>query len=630
MARERGAWFIHKINFMKLSLFLLSLLVSCSFGQSSLDFRFMEQNIPNTGQVTRWVPIPAGGANGIFSLIGDPGGGFPTPVVSTFSTGLVFDSVNKTVSVSGPASMITDFSSVTNGIITTALAPYSTTATINSALTGKMDIPSGSSATYLRGDGVWATFPTDLSGFSNSSGFITNSTNSLANYTNTTSLNSALSGKVDKVTGYGLSQENFSTVEKTKLSTLATQVQADWNASSGVSFINNKPSALSQFSNDQGFITNSTTGLTNYPSNSSLATTLSNYPTNSSLASTLSSYPTNSSLTSTLSGYATNSSLTSGLSGKLNVLSGTSAQYLKGDNTLGTFPTAVSFFTNDSNYVTSSGLTTSLGSYVTSASLSTTLGSYATSASVTSGLAGKFNNPSGTTSQYIRGDGSLQSFPVNVSSFTNDSNYVTSSGLSSTLSSYVTSGSLSSTLSGYATTGNLSSGLATKLTIPAGSSSQYVNGTGGLTTFPVNVSSFSNDAGYLTSASITRTFNNTPSRSIVSTAAAANGFQLSSTRDSSVSYSISITTSATIGGNSAGAVVLEICPTNSSTAANWIEIGRASNSQAITLAVALNSVQVNGSTLAGMVPAGYYTRLRSINTSGSPSFSFISGQEVLN
>ena len=49
--------------------------------------------------------------------------------------------------------------------------------------------------------------------------------------------------------------------------------------------------------------------------------------------------------------------------------------------------------------------------------------------------------------------------PTAVSSFTNDSGYVTSSGLSGTLASYVTSSSLSTTLSGYVT----SSGLTTTL-----------------------------------------------------------------------------------------------------------------------------------------------------------------------
>ena len=44
----------------------------------------------------------------------------------------------------------------------------------------------------------------------------------------------------------------------------AAQVNLDWSASSGVAQILNKPTALSSFTNDQGFITNSVNNLTNY------------------------------------------------------------------------------------------------------------------------------------------------------------------------------------------------------------------------------------------------------------------------------------------------------------------------------------------------------------------------------
>lgn len=124
------------------------------------------------------------------------------------------------------------------------------------------------------------------------------------------------------------------------------------------------------------------------------------------------------------------------------------------------------------------------------------------------------------------------------------------------------------------------------------------------------------------------TFNNSASHSIVTTAAAANGFQISATRNASVSYSISISTTANIGGTANGYVILEIAATNSSSAGDWQEISRLTNSQTITLAIALQSVQVIAGTLSGIIPSGYYARLRSVSSSGSPTFSFISGQEV--
>lgn len=77
----------------------------------------------------------------------------------------------------------------------------------------------------------------------------------------------------------------------------------------------------------------------------------------------------------------------------------------------------------------------SLSGYVTTSSLSTTLTGYATLSSLISGLAGKYNTPTGTTTQYVRGDGTLATFPTiptvptNVGAFTNDSGYLTSAVL---------------------------------------------------------------------------------------------------------------------------------------------------------------------------------------------------------
>ena len=57
-----------------------------------------------------------------------------------------------------------------------------------------------------------------------------------------------LGGKVDKADGKGLSTNDYTTAEKTKLSGIETgaqvNVQADWNATSGGAVIKNKPSAL--------------------------------------------------------------------------------------------------------------------------------------------------------------------------------------------------------------------------------------------------------------------------------------------------------------------------------------------------------------------------------------------------
>lgn len=132
-------------------------------------------------------------------------------------------------------------------------------------------------------------------------------------------------------------------------------------------------------------------------------------------------------------------------------------------------------------------------------------------------------------------------------------------------------------------------------------------------------------------AAPTKTFNNAPSRSVSTTNNTANGFQVSSTQDAHVQYPVTIVTTASIGGNGSGTMVLEICTTNSSTGASWTTIDTFTNGQAITLAIALNSVQTMTQALRGFVPAGYYSRVRSLSPTGTVTYSttITQGQEVL-
>lgn len=70
-------------------------------------------------------------------------------------------------------------------------------------------------------------------------------------------INTALGGKVDKVTGKGLSTNDYTTAEKNKLAGIASgaqvNVQADWNttATSADSFIKNKPSVYTKAEIDE-------------------------------------------------------------------------------------------------------------------------------------------------------------------------------------------------------------------------------------------------------------------------------------------------------------------------------------------------------------------------------------------
>lgn len=148
------------------------------------------------------------------------------------------------------------------------------------------------------------------------------------------------------------------------------------------------------------------------------------------------------------------------------------------------------------------------------------------------------------------------------------------------------------------------------------------------------VTASGNAAGFMTaaqSAKLAAVSTSTPSisyptRSIV-TGTGAVGTQLSTTQGTDVHYNGTIVTTATISGPAQGTMVLEVAPTNSATAGDWKEQGRCTNGQNITLAIALNSVQTIGCEISGYVPAGYYAKIRSITTSGSPTFTLNSSFE---
>lgn len=99
-------------------------------------------------------------------------------------------------------------------------------------------------------------------------------------------------------------------------------------------------------------------------------------------------------------------------------------------------------------------------------------------------------------------------------------------------------------------------------------------------------------------------------------------FQISTTRDALVSYSVDVSVTLSLTSGQTGNIFLEISPDSSS----WTEIGRFTNANTGALTVGLNLTQVVTGTVSGYVPAGYYARLR--NT-GSGSFVYRSGQEVL-
>lgn len=134
----------------------------------------------------------------------------------------------------------------------TASAKDSTT-TIAS---GNTDLPT-SEAVYDALQNVHVDVDTEIDSTSN---------NPIAN----SAVADALDDKVDVESGKGLSTNDFTTAYKNKLDGIESgakaNVQTDWSESSSSSdaYILNKPTSLSAFTNDQGFITNTVNNLTNY------------------------------------------------------------------------------------------------------------------------------------------------------------------------------------------------------------------------------------------------------------------------------------------------------------------------------------------------------------------------------
>lgn len=151
-----------------------------------------------------------------------------------------------------------------------------------------------------------------------------------------------------------------------------------------------------------------------------------------------------------------------------------------------------------------------------------------------------------------------------------------------------------------------------KFTTPTGTTSQVVLGNGTLGALPSSVRTTS----ALTGVSIV-------------TSTSAGGTQIHATKDSTVHGSVSTSITTTVGGTSTSEIVAEICATNSTTPGDWQEAGRVGDSNTITLAIALNSVQPGKKQLCFDLPGGWFFRYRSLNGAGTHSEGYISGQKTI-
>lgn len=197
-------------------------------------------------------------------------------------------------------------------------------------------------------------------------------------------------------------------------------------------------------------------------------------------------------------------------------------------------------------------------------------------------LDGKFATPSGTITQYIRGDGSLAAFPA------------------------LTSGTVTSITAGTGLSGGTITTTGTISMPSVGTAGSYANVT-------------TDAQGRVTGGT---------SRSQGSATRSLNtAFQVSATRDADVRYSVQCTVTASITGGQNCDVFLEIAADQAFTL-NVQQVGVVGQGQAYTLAVAIQGVQPQTQQVIGYIPAGYWARIRTAQNLGAPTFTYRLGQEI--
>lgn len=162
--------------------------------------------------------------------------------------------------------------------------------------------------------------------------------------------------------------------------------------------------------------------------------------------------------------------------------------------------------------------------------------------------------------------------------------------------------------------------------IPIQAANAYANFSASLATaIPTAVSQLANDAGYLTSSALTTAVS---AFSLSTSGSGATGTQVSATKRATVHINVSESVTSNIGGAAVGAVAFKTCATNSATESDWATICTIEEDQTITLALALQSVQVIKDQVTIELPAGYYIKAEA-SGSGTNSEALIAGQKII-
>lgn len=105
-------------------------------------------------------------------------------------------------------------------------------------------------------------------------------------------------------------------------------------------------------------------------------------------------------------------------------------------------------------------------------------------------------------------------------------------------------------------------------------------------------------------------------------------FQISTTQNTVVSYSVDISCSMSLITGQKGTLFLRYADDSAFTT-NVVTVARGSNSNSGTLTLGLALTQIGAVNLYGMIPAGKYVKLITQNDTGTPTFTIQNSQEVL-
>lgn len=221
---------------------------------------------------------------------------------------------------------------------------------------------------------------------------------------------------------------------------------------------------------------------------------------------------------------------------------------------------------------------------------------------------------SGTTSQYWRGDKSWQMLDksvVGLGSVENTALSTWAGSVNVTTLGTITSGTWNAATIDIAKggTGQTTASAALNALLP----SQTGNAGKVLLTDGSNAT--------WTATSTPARIQSSPTRSLDSC------FQIAPTRDVLANYSVEIASSLSLSGGQDGTVFMEIYNDSGCTTGTQ-EVSRIRNGNTGTLTVGLNTVQTSTGNLTGYVPAGKYVKLRTSATTGTPTFTYRSGQEI--